>query len=1058
MKPIIQKIWMVMTLICFTIPTFAYDLEVDGIYYNIIDFDNQTCEVTKSPNDYSGDILIPDSISVSHKTFIVSQINVEAFSNCTDLKALSIPGTINTIPYGMFSNCSQLNHLELRYGHAALRILGKFNRIFGSNGYPESHYEGGLWEVPLSSICINRNLIFDSVETSDGYIEISPFVKAVSTSHYWNPANEKIIGYCPLHEVNIGDSITVIPKSIFKGCRNIRALKLGNNIIQIQSNSFSGYYLNEIYINTIQQWCQIDFQDLPQRNAQLIIANNPLSELIIDNKLAHVKSKAFYQVKGLERIKFDANISIGDSVFYDVTDLKSILFDKGKIELGKGCFADCGNLNSVTFSSSQMSLSLSDYCFAGCLNLNKIISNRVLSVGNGCFSKCTQLCEADMDSLQIIGEKAFYGCEVLSIIKFNQCRKIGQYAFGNCSGITNINLPAFNIEKFAFSNCVNLKSVDLPQIITINENAFDNCNELSTIKLGLYVGAISPTAFNNCDNISKISILNPIPPQFNGNFSNNTYLNGVLNIPSISVEKYSNQKPWSRFLNITESEFNSVVVNNMLFGLCKPTNDAVLLPSPNGEYEGIIDIPEKIEYDSQYYAVSGCTANVFEGCEELTELSIPKTFGYLPNISECKNLITFNIKNAILACPEKYFKGLINLENINLGNNILDIGNNAFDGCLSLKQIIIPGSCYSIGNDAFKNCFSLKSISFLHSNLPLELGNITQLNLSSSITPFPNPSDVDERRTGFRNGYYDGLFYGLPIERLVINRNIELPKYYERTIGNPALSYSTVYNDIVYYPPFYGLANLKYVEIGENVSAICKNQIEAVVNAVPTAMEYTNFGKCDNIEVVVSNNPNAPIGGGFSQTVYENASLFLPNGGESSYVSDDYWKQFTHISESTFIPVTSISFESEELTLNFNEIKAFEPIINPEDASIKKLKWSSSNPNIVDVTDEGIITTFARNGEATITASTCDGTAINSQVKVVVQEGAGIADISADRNILIFVENGMIHISGKSDDQIVKIFNLQGQLIRSCKESVIDLQSKGIYIIKVGSECQKVVI
>ena len=45
----------------FSISASAYDVEVDGIYYNLISKGN-IAEVTKGDNKYEGDITIPSSI------------------------------------------------------------------------------------------------------------------------------------------------------------------------------------------------------------------------------------------------------------------------------------------------------------------------------------------------------------------------------------------------------------------------------------------------------------------------------------------------------------------------------------------------------------------------------------------------------------------------------------------------------------------------------------------------------------------------------------------------------------------------------------------------------------------------------------------------------------------------------------------------------------------------------------------------------------------------------------------------------------------------------------
>lgn len=424
---------------------------------------------------------------------------------------------------------------------------------------------------------------------------------------------------------------------------------------------------------------------------------------------------------------------------------------------------------------------------------------------------------------------------------------------------------------------------------------------------------------------------------------------------------------------------------------------------------------------------------------------------------DCKNLSDINGISNLTKIGQGAFKNCCLLQLISLGEDLITIGNNAFAGS-GIKALTIPGSVSSIGSDVCAQCPSLTSLEFSASQNPISLGNKSSLNLSSSITPYPNATTVDEKRTGFRNGYYDGLFYGLPIEHLVINRDIELPKYYERAMGSSTSNYSKVYNDIIYYPPFYGLTNLKSIEIGENVSAICKNQIEAVVSATPVYMEYANFGKCDNIEVVISNNPNAPIGGGFSKAAYDNAYLFLPNGGIDSYKNDDYWKNCAHIDETSFIPVKSISFESDELAIDINESNILNPIINPSDASIKTLKWSSSDSSIINVSGDGVVTSSSREGEATITATACDGSNVSASIRIMVQEGAGISDVVADSKFDISIKDGCILISGKAETDIVEIYNIQGQLIKSSTSNIIIINSNGVYLVKIGSICKKIVL
>lgn len=73
------------------------------------------------------------------------------------------------------------------------------------------------------------------------------------------------------------------------------------------------------------------------------------------------------------------------------------------------------------------------------------------------------------------------------------------------------------------------------------------------------------------------------------------------------------------------------------------------------------------------------------------------------------------------------------------------------------------------------------------------------------------------------------------------------------------------------------------------------------------------------------------------------------------------------------VPINSISFDEESVTLTGQETVKLGVTIDPSTATPKDLVWSSSDENVVTVSDEGYVTSTGK-GEATITASSQDGT------------------------------------------------------------------------------------
>ena len=90
----------------------AYDVEVDGIYYNIVT-KVKTAEVTKGDNKYSGDVTIPETITVDNVVCNVTRIEGSAFSDCTGLTSITIPNSVTSIGDEAFSGCTGLTSITI---------------------------------------------------------------------------------------------------------------------------------------------------------------------------------------------------------------------------------------------------------------------------------------------------------------------------------------------------------------------------------------------------------------------------------------------------------------------------------------------------------------------------------------------------------------------------------------------------------------------------------------------------------------------------------------------------------------------------------------------------------------------------------------------------------------------------------------------------------------------------------------------------------------------------------------------------------------------------------
>ena len=132
------------------------------------------------------------------------------------------------------------------------------------------------------------------------------------------------------------------------------------------------------------------------------------------------------------------------------------------------------------------------------------------------------------------------------------------------------------------------------------------------------------------------------------------------------------------------------------------------------------------------------------------------------------------------------------------------------------------------------------------------------------------------------------------------------------------------------------------------------------------------------------------------------------------------------ISDIILNPAHIEGLENESVTIN--------AVIIPDNATNKRLKWSSSNESVAEVND-GVVN-LIKGGSAIICAEALDGSNIKSECTIIVSEAVGIESIIEDKNTY------------------VKIFNLKGFLVYEGIFVEAKIKS-GIYIVLCQGKCYK---
>lgn len=115
-----KRIFTALLLAIIAVTGYAYDFQVDGIYYCYDVYGNAV--VTHGDNKYTGKIKIPSEVKWNGKKKKVVEIGDYAFDCCYELKSVSIPSSVYYIGRFAFDNCYLLEEINIPNGVEAIKV------------------------------------------------------------------------------------------------------------------------------------------------------------------------------------------------------------------------------------------------------------------------------------------------------------------------------------------------------------------------------------------------------------------------------------------------------------------------------------------------------------------------------------------------------------------------------------------------------------------------------------------------------------------------------------------------------------------------------------------------------------------------------------------------------------------------------------------------------------------------------------------------------------------------------------------------------------------------
>ena len=423
-------------LVCLTINAekwwqSQFKIDVDGIVYDIGCYHNtddgtsvEYEAILYDGKSCFGDIVIPEEVTHfdSGGTYKVTTIGASAFENCTDLRSVIIPESVENIESGAFNFCTGLTSIII----------------------PESveNIESGAFAncTGLTSVNIPKSVKIIEPSTFGGCSSLTSIIIPDSVVEIQGDYRGGAFEHCTsLKNVIIGNSVTTIGCRAFYNCSSLTSITIPNSVKEIK-----GDYGHCVYGGAFEHCTSLKYvifgNSLTKIGDYVFRGCTDLRTITIPNSMNEIAYGAFTGCTGL------VSVNLGDSIktiiheaFKGCTSLQSIIIPNSIKDILRGVFEDCTGLKSVTFGDS------------------------VKTIGSFAFNGCTSLTDVNLgSSLQEIENSAFEGCISLkSIVIPNSVTTIGQNAFNNCSNLTSLTLgeAVVEIEGDAFLNCASLEEI-----------------------------------------------------------------------------------------------------------------------------------------------------------------------------------------------------------------------------------------------------------------------------------------------------------------------------------------------------------------------------------------------------------------------------------------------------------------------------------------------------------------------------------------------------------------------------------------------------------------------
>lgn len=1009
----------------------------------------------------------------------ISELN-STFAGCTSLQTVTVPSNIETLNLA-FSGCSGLTKVNLP--NTLRRIIGAFNRC--SNLSAINIPDSVKVLEPYISWRQNENHVFVQVDTI-GAFEGCKSLRDIPMSNYLSDIGEQAFNGCSgLTSINIPGNIRTISAGAFSDCESLKEVIMAHSISQYHLYVYDGCFHNSpVKTLNIDRYWSYNKRDavgtIRRINDSML---KTLTEVHLGESLTYIPEYAFKDCKDLKEISLNNRVTlICAYAFSGCSSLQNVNIEDVKnenenetyipyLDINKCAFNDCVNIKELIIPSRIQEIG--ERAFNGCSGLAKLtIANRTAQIYNA--TSYPQNLE--------IGDSAFYACSSLAEVTLPDYNsKIGDHAFANCSTINKISTLgtcAASISKNTFSGLYDKVPLTVPDGSAMNYLAaewwpqFFNINEESGArKISSHDDGVFKYRLISGDENQAILV------------SPKSMTNTAVSVPRrVAVESMGD----ATFYKVTHIRRNAFQNYTAMEKLVLPTS---LVEVGDSSFYNCSSLKELAFKEG----LENIGANAFASCKSLTGVSLPSTLKKIgqkafegdsilaktefPDIARwCDVEFSDSLSNPVYYSRNLHVGGAL-MENLKIPSGVKRIRDYAFTRCHSIKSLELPNTLESVKSYAFYDCRNIPSLT-----IPESVDTVGECAFKNCLI-LDILKIADSRK---QISILSNSFENAPLKELYIGRNFGEYWYSNRqfTGGDTENIYIGNLVTTIPYCAFENVTTLKNVMIGSGVtrigtgafegcsltevvvpssvevidnSAFSNNQLETLIigEGIKSAGAKAFEGN-DKLEKVCVTAPTPPSAQNDTFSYYGGSLLVTP-GHEADY--EDYprcWYRFSDFGLiDSLVEAESVDVDKKEVSAAPGEQFQLTATISPENATLKKILWRSTNPDIATVDHNGLVTMVVPKEKEQSRAPLKEEADCEIHAYTLYSESpVAICRINATFTgvNVIKVDNGYISDGNFSEDMPVEVYNLNGLRVSDSTENL----APGIYIVRQGAKSRKI--